>query len=91
MISACISNKLQIKNYLNLDHPYQKEIRKSLEHFTKSKILKKNYATDGCSAPQYAFALKNLAISMINILHHLNKEINFKYLLIKYQAQVINF
>ena len=77
MISGCIANKMKITNYLEMNHPYQKQIRKSLEHFTKIKILKYNEGVDGCSAPQYAFPLKNLSISMINILHHLNKDMTY--------------
>ena len=56
--------------YLNLNHPYQKIIRKYLEFFTECKITNKQKGIDGCSAPQYAFPLKNLSISMINLIKH---------------------
>ena len=57
MISGCLSNEMDIKNYLGFNHPYQKLIRNSLENITKYKITKKQVGIDGCSAPQYAFPL----------------------------------
>lgn len=76
MISACMSYKMNINNYFEMNHPYQKLIRDSLEYFTKYKIKKINEGIDGCSAPQYAFPLVNLADSMINLLEnfHGNKK-----------------
>ena len=68
MISGCFLNKMSIKNYVGINHPYQKLIRQSLEYFTECKIAKKQFSIDGCSAPQYSFPLKNLSISMINLL-----------------------
>lgn len=71
MISGCLANKMDVKNYLELNHPYQKIIRKSLEYFTKTKIKNIQKGVDGCSAPQYAFPLKNLSLSMINLIKNL--------------------
>jgi len=68
MISACLTYKLNLKNYVDINHSYQKLIRESLEYFTECKISKTQYGVDGCSAPQYAFPLKNISISMINLL-----------------------
>ena len=68
MISGCLSNKMDIHNYLDFNHPYQKLIRKSLENITKCKITKKQVGIDGCSAPQYAFPLQNLSVSMVNLI-----------------------
>jgi len=68
MISGCLSNKMDIKNYLDFNHPYQKLIRNSLENITKYKITKKQVGIDGCSAPQYAFPLQNLSTSMVNLI-----------------------
>ena len=74
MISGCISNKINVNNYIEMNHPYQKLIRKTLEYFTETNILKKQKGVDGCSAPQYAFPLKNLSISMINLLKNFIEE-----------------
>ena len=47
MISGCLANKMNIDNYLDFDHPYQKLIQKSLENIMQSKIQKKCIGTDG--------------------------------------------
>ena len=70
MISGCLTLNMDVKNYLEDSHPYQKLIRKYLEYFTNTKITKIQKGIDGCSAPQYAFPLKNISIAMINLLKH---------------------
>ena len=83
MITGCLANKLSINNYLEMNHPYQKLIRECLEYFTNTKINEVQKGVDGCSAPQYAFPMKNLSISMINLLKNYSEnkkytiEINF--------------
>jgi len=74
MISGCLTNGMSIKNYINMNHPYQKLIRNYLEQFTETKITNKQKGVDGCSAPQYAFPLKNLSISMINLIKHFRED-----------------
>ena len=61
MISSCIQFKYDIDNYLNFDHPHQIKIREVFEKFSESKIYKKSYGIDGCSAPQYSFKLKEIS------------------------------
>ena len=51
MISGCIANKMKIKNYTKLAHPYQKLIKSILEEFMEFKIKKKHIGIDGCSLP----------------------------------------
>ena len=70
MISGCLTHKMDINNYVDLNHPYQKLIRDSLENITECKITKKQVGIDGCGAPQYAFPLKNLSTSMVNLIKH---------------------
>ena len=77
MISGCITKKMNISNYLDMGHPYQKLIRETLEFFTESKISKTQKGVDGCSAPQYAFSLTNLCTAIINLLKESND--NGKY------------
>ena len=72
MISGCIANKINHKNYTSFNHPYQKIIRETLERYTESKILKQSIGTDGCNAPQYAFPMKNLCNAMLNIIKEMN-------------------
>ncbi len=68
MLSSCLVNKYPIKNYLDFDHPHQKSIRDVFSNFTECKIKKKYYGVDGCSAPQYAFKIRNLITALSNLL-----------------------
>jgi len=77
MLSGCLMNNMNLKDYVNFNHPYQKLIRKSLEFFTECKIKNIQVGIDGCSAPQYAFPLNNISISMVNLIKHFNE--NYKY------------
>ena len=63
---------MNINNYLDFHHPYQKLIRNSLENFAGCKITEKQTGIDGCSAPQYAFPLHNLSTSMVNLIKNYN-------------------
>ncbi len=74
MISGCIMNKMKINNYTNINHPYQKQIKKILEFFSEHPIHKKQKGVDGCSAPQYSLPLENLSIAMINLIKHFNNK-----------------
>ena len=74
MISACLMYNYNIKNYVNLNHPYQIQIRKILKYFMQCQISQKQKGVDGCSAPQYAFPLKNLSTAMINLIKNFNEE-----------------
>jgi L-asparaginase II len=67
MLSSCLVNNYPIRNYLDFDHPHQKNIRSIFSKFTESKIIKKNYGIDGCSAPQYAFKTKDLITALKNL------------------------
>ena len=77
MISGCIAKKMNIENYLEMNHSYQKLIRNYLEYFTETKILKSHRGIDGCSAPQYAFPFKNLSIAMINLIRQYSEKKEF--------------
>ena len=67
MLSGIIANHYNISDYLQFQHPYQLKIRKTLELYCQKKIHKKNFAIDGCSAPQYAFSLNDLSEALINL------------------------
>ena len=67
MLSGSIANHYKISDYLQFDHPYQLKIRKTLELYCQKKIPKKNFAIDGCSAPQYALSLNDLSEALINL------------------------
>ena len=77
MLSSCLINKFPIKNYLDFDHPHQERIRKVFSIFTENNIPKKNYGIDGCSAPQYAFKIKDLAQGLCNLLKSYNGRFDY--------------
>ena len=77
MISGCKADDLKVGSYIDLNHPYQRKIKKCLEYFSECKIKKIQEGVDGCSAPQYAFPLENLSIAMINLIKHFKE--NKKY------------
>ncbi len=68
MLTSCLANNFSIKNYVDFDHPHQKKIRDVFSKFVEGKISKKNYGIDGCSAPQYAFTIKQIQNSLCNLL-----------------------
>ena len=58
MVSSCLMNNYDTKNYLSFNHPHQKKLEKFLKSLLKIKFKKINYGIDGCSAPQYCFKIK---------------------------------
>lgn len=78
MLSTCLANKYPIKNYVDFNHPHQKNIRKIFSKFTEEKITKENYGVDGCSAPQYSFKIKELGRALINLLKSYNGDFDFE-------------
>ncbi len=77
MLSSCLANNFPIKNYVNFEHPHQINIRNVFSKFTEKKISKKNYGIDGCSAPQYAFTIKELRNALSNLLNSYNKKFEY--------------
>lgn len=77
MITSCLINGYSTKNYLEFNHPHQIKIRNIFEKFTGKKIQIDKYGIDGCSAPQYAFKLKDINKMLSNLLKSYNN--NFEY------------
>ena len=77
MLSSCLVNNYSIKNYLDFDHPHQDNIRNIFNKFTENKIIRNNYGVDGCSAPQYAFKIKDLVTALKNLFNSYHG--NFEY------------
>ena len=77
MISSCLINNYNINNYLNFNHQHQKNIRDVFEKFANKKIEIRNFAIDGCSAPQYSFKIKNIVNMLINLIKSYNKKFYF--------------
>ena len=77
MISSCLVKNYSTNNYLDFNHPHQQKIRNVFENFSNTKILKKNYGIDGCSAPQYAFKMSALSNMLNNLLNKYNNNIQY--------------
>jgi len=77
MLTSCLLNNHSITNYLDFNHPHQKNIRNVFNKFTESKLSKKNFSLDGCSAPQYSFRLKSISKALNNLIKCYNS--NFEY------------
>ena len=68
MLTSCLVNNQSITNYLDYNHVHQKNIRKIFNKFTESKLSKKNFSLDGCSAPQYSFKIKYISRALNNLI-----------------------
>jgi L-asparaginase II len=61
MVATCAHCKDAVAGYLRLDHPHQIRIAKALSEMTATPITAANAGIDGCSAPNWAIPLSNLA------------------------------
>ena len=68
MLTSCLFNNHSITNYLDYNHAHQRNIRKILNKFTGTKLSKKNFSLDGCSAPQYSFKIKHISKALNNLI-----------------------
>jgi len=68
MLTSCLINNQSINNYLDYNHTHQKSIRKVFNKFTETKLSKKNFSLDGCSAPQYSFKIKSISKALNNLI-----------------------
>ncbi len=61
MIAACVNRGWPLESYLDPDHPHQQTILSSISHWAD--LPRERIATglDGCSAPNYAMPVFNLA------------------------------
>lgn len=68
MLTSCLVNNHSITNYLNYNHAHQRNIRKIFNKFTETKLSKKNFSLDGCSAPQYSFKIQYISKALNNLI-----------------------
>jgi L-asparaginase II len=61
MMAFCLLTGTPHKNYLDPDHPIQRQIKKSVSHFAGVPEQNISMGTDGCSAPNFALPLIGLA------------------------------
>ncbi len=60
-VCTCVHTGTDPKGYVGYDHPLQQDIRATMESLTGTALGHDNCGTDGCSIPNYAVPLKNLA------------------------------
>ena len=77
MLTSCLFNNHSIANYLDFNHPHQKNIRKVFNKFTETKVSKKNFSLDGCSAPQYSFQIKSISKALNNLIKCYNSNLEY--------------
>ena len=77
MLTSCLFNNHSIANYLDFNHPHQKNIRNVFNTFTETKLSKVDFSLDGCSAPQYSFRIKSISKALNNLIKSYNG--NFEY------------
>ncbi|MEI8390566.1 MAG: asparaginase [bacterium] len=74
MLAVCVANKWDIKNYLDLDHPIQKKIIKTVVKFCDFDENNINIGIDGCSAPVHALPVVKMGIGFLNLFLDKNYE-----------------
>jgi L-asparaginase II len=67
MLAYCVMCALPKESYLAFDHPLQQAIRRAVAHFTAMSEANLVAGIDGCSAPNYAMPLANLALGFARI------------------------
>ncbi len=75
MLASCVTNNWDIKNYLDFEHPLQKQIIKSVAEFCNFNENKINMGRDGCSAPVHALPYSKMGIGFINLFLNKNYEV----------------
>ena len=67
MLAFAKMRGLPLENYLDFDHPIQKEILKTFSELCGIEMDKIELGIDGCSAPNFAVPLVNAALGMARI------------------------
>ncbi len=68
-LAYCIFFNLPIENYIHPNHPLHLEILKTTAEFHEYPLEKIHKGIDGCSAPIFAFPVKNQAIAYKNLIY----------------------
>lgn len=59
LLSVCVHNKWDVRNYHQVDHPVQQHLKKLLEERLEEKLEK--FGIDGCSIPAFLMSFQGLA------------------------------
>ena len=66
-LGYCVQHGLPLENHLSPSHPLQQAIHKSVMQATRADATRLVAGTDGCSAPNYAMPLYNLAYAFARL------------------------
>lgn len=72
MLSYCIYNNLDIKNYNDFNHPVQLKIKEKLLNYAKTNDY--SITKDGCTVPIYGFSISDMACAFLNYYEDKNNE-----------------
>lgn len=64
LLCTAVHSGTEHRNYIQHDHPIQNNVRQALEAVTGAAHEERFRGTDGCSIPNYAIPLKNIALGM---------------------------
>lgn len=67
MLAFAKMRGLPLENYLDFDHPIQKDILKTFSEMCGMEVEKIELGIDGCSAPNFAVPLVNAALGMARL------------------------
>lgn len=67
MLAVCRANGHDTKNYLDFDHPHQKEIKKTVAKFCNYDEKDIEIARDGCLAPVHAIPYYKMGAGFLNL------------------------
>jgi L-asparaginase II len=62
MLAACVNRGLPVANYLAFDHPHQQRVLQTVLQWAELPEDRIRLGLDGCSAPNYAMPLYNMAL-----------------------------
>lgn len=74
MLAVCIANGWDTKTYLDLNHPLQQNITKTIAEFCHFDEKNINIGTDGCSAPVHALPHYKMGVGFLNLFLDKNYE-----------------
>src|SRR5262249_23749064 len=67
MLAHCVACAYERGDYLALEHPLQREIRRAVAHMADTREKALIPGIDGCSAPNYAMPLARLAFAFARL------------------------
>jgi len=67
MLASCLVKNYALDDYLDQDHPLQKDILDIISHFSEITKEKIKIGVDGCSAPIHSMPIYNMALSYAKI------------------------